>query len=71
MHVYIYFHPIYEIMAKHRAEDGKYRNIRLTIDTYHELNNYLLRLMQSQGNTQLSFNEAVRSLLKQHNRANQ
>ena len=53
-------------MVKQRKEDVDYRNVRLSINTYHKLDKYLLELMQKKGDRHISLDEAINSLIEDH-----
>jgi hypothetical protein len=53
-------------MSKQRKQTVKYRNIRLSLDTYEELDKYLFELMQKRGERRLSLDDAVKALLDEH-----
>jgi len=44
-----------------------YRNVRLVMDTYRMLDQYLIELMQKKGDRRLTLDDAVKSLLTKHN----
>jgi len=53
-------------VSRKRSQSVKYRNIRLTIETYERLDNYRLELMQQKKDTRISLNETVATLLEEH-----
>jgi hypothetical protein len=53
-------------LVKQRKEDVDYRNVRLSIDTYHKIDKYLLELMQKRGDRHISLDEAINSLIEDH-----
>ena len=44
------------------------RNIVLRMETYERLQRYLLELIQKRGNPRVTFDEAITSLLDEHER---
>ncbi len=45
---------------------GKYRNIRLQIETYYKLDRYLRELNNKENKTRSSLDHAIDVLLKEH-----
>lgn len=53
-------------MSKQRSETAAYRNIRLRIETYEKLDQYLFELMKDKNNKRLALDDAVKTLLDEH-----
>jgi hypothetical protein len=53
-------------MIKQRKDSVKYRNVRLSIETYNKLDRYLLELMQKRGDRRISLDDAVKSLIEEY-----
>jgi hypothetical protein len=53
-------------MIKQRKDSVKYRNVRLSIETYNKLDRYLLELMQKRGDTRVSLDDAIKSLIEEY-----
>ncbi len=51
-------------MPKRRKQNIKYRNVRLSIETYQKLDNYLIELIQKKGDRHISLDEAIKSLIE-------
>jgi hypothetical protein len=51
-------------MSRKRKEDVEYRNIRLKLETYNELDKYLMELIRGAGDHKLTLDDAVKSLLE-------
>jgi hypothetical protein len=48
----------------------KKRNISLHINTYNRLEKFLIKLMEERGTTKVTFDEAINSLLDEHEKLN-
>lgn len=55
-------------MSKAKKDAAEYRNIRLTMQTYERLDEYLFGLMKEKGNRRMSLDDAVSSLLDAHSK---
>ena len=53
-------------MIKQRKDSVKYRNVRLSIETYNRLDRYLLELMQKRGDRRVSLDDAIKSLIEEY-----
>jgi hypothetical protein len=53
-------------MVKQREDSVKYRNVRLSIETYNKLDRYLLDLMQKRGDSRISLDDAIKSLIEEY-----
>jgi hypothetical protein len=53
-------------MIKQRKDSVKYRNVRLSIETYNKLDRYLLELMQKRGDRRVSLDDAIKSLIEEY-----
>jgi hypothetical protein len=53
-------------VVKLRKDSVKYRNIRLSIDTYNTLDRYLLDLIQKKGDRRLTLDDAIKSLIEEY-----
>jgi hypothetical protein len=53
-------------LAKQRKQAVEYRNIRLSMETYKELDKYLIELIQKRGDRRISLDEAIRSLIESY-----
>jgi hypothetical protein len=53
-------------VVKLRKDSVKYRNIRLSIDTYNTLDRYLLDLIQKKGDRRLTLDDAIKSLIEDY-----
>jgi hypothetical protein len=51
-------------MVKQRKQDVKYRNVRLSIETYKKLDKYLIELIQRKGDRHISLDEAIKLLIE-------
>jgi hypothetical protein len=51
-------------MAKQKKQTVKYRNVRLSIETYNKLDKYLLELIEERKDRHISLDEAVYSLIE-------
>jgi hypothetical protein len=50
-------------LIKQRKDSVKFRNVRLSIETYNKLDRYLLELMQKRGDRRISLDDAIKSLI--------
>lgn len=53
-------------MIKQKKDSVKYRNVRLSIETYNKLDRYLLELMQKRGDRRVSLDDAIKSLIEEY-----
>ena len=67
--IYLYILSFfYYWLGKQKIDNVQYRNIRLSGKTYKRLNEYLIDLIKETEDSQLSFDDAVSSLLDKCNR---
>jgi hypothetical protein len=52
-------------LIKQRKDSVKFRNVRLSIETYNKLDRYLLELMQKRGDRRISLDDAIKSLIEE------
>lgn len=57
-------------VTKQKKETAGYRNIRLSLETYQQLDTYLLELVKTKANRRISLDNAVKSLLEEHYQGN-
>lgn len=57
-------------VTKQKKETTNYRNIRLSLETYQQLDTYLLELVKTKANRRISLDNAVKSLLEEHYQGN-
>lgn len=57
-------------VTKQKKETAAYRNIRLSLETYQQLDKYLLELVRTKANRRISLDKAVKSLLEEHYQGN-
>jgi hypothetical protein len=51
-------------LVKQRKQSVEYRNIRLSIDTYKQLDKYLIELIQKKGDRHITLDEAIKTLIE-------
>jgi len=52
-------------MSRRRKDNTKYRNIRLTIETYGRLDKYKIKLMGEKEDSRLTFDDVINNLLNE------
>lgn len=57
-------------VTKQKKETASYRNIRLSLETYQQLDRYLFELVKTKANRRISLDNAVKSLLEEHYQGN-
>ncbi len=59
---------VHSELSRERKASVKYRNVRLHLQTYELLDQYLLKLKQREKSNKLTLNDAVQTLLKSKTR---
>jgi hypothetical protein len=50
-------------LVRQRKKTVEYRNVRLSIENYRNLDKYLVELIQKRGDRHISLDEAIKSLI--------